>query len=77
LFFTDIPIDPKVLRQEHKFQIRHQRLQHVRIKVKKEGEKKKEEKEKVIINGKGLATPARSVASLDLIAAGTDFIKFE
>jgi hypothetical protein len=77
LFFTDIPIDPKVLRQEHKFQIRHQGLQHVRIEVEKEEEEEEEEEEGVVINGEGLATLARSVASLDSIAAGADFIEFE
>jgi hypothetical protein len=87
LFFTDIPIDPEVLRQEHKFQVRHQGLQHVRIEVEKEGEEEEGEEEEgeeeegeeegVVVNGEGLATPARSVASLDSIAAGADFIEFE
>jgi hypothetical protein len=87
LFFTDIPIDPEVLRQEHEFQIRHQGLQHVRIEVEKEGEEEEGEEEEgeeeegeeegVVVNGEGLATPARSVASLDSIAVGADFIEFE
>jgi hypothetical protein len=82
LFFTNIPIDPKVLRQEQKFQIRHQGLQHIQIKIKKKREEKKEKKKKkekkwVIINREELATSARSVASLNSIVAGTDFIKFK
>jgi hypothetical protein len=77
LFFTDIPIDPKVLHQEHKFQIRHQGLQHIQIKVEKEREKEEREEEKMIINREGLATPARLVASFDSIAVSADFIEFE
>jgi hypothetical protein len=49
----------------------------VRIKIKKKGEEKKEEEKRVVINGEGLATPARSVASLDSIVASADFIEFE
>jgi hypothetical protein len=72
LFFTNILIDSEVLRQEHKFQIRHQGLKHIRIEVEEKGEE-----EGVVVNGEGLATPAQSVASLDSIVAGADFIKFE
>jgi hypothetical protein len=49
----------------------------VRIKIEKKREEKKEKEKKVIINKKRLATLARSVASLNSIATGTDFIEFE
>jgi hypothetical protein len=66
------------LRQEHEFQVRHQGLQHVRIKVEEEkGEEKGREEEEMLVNREGLVTPARSVASFDSIAVGADFIEFE
>jgi hypothetical protein len=73
LIFSNIPIDPKILYQEHEFQVRHQGLQQVRIDV----EEEEEEKGELLIEGERLVTPARSVASLDSIAAGADFIEFE
>jgi hypothetical protein len=56
-----------VLQQEHEFQVRHQRLQHVRIDV-----KKKEEKE-----GEEIVSPPPSIISDNNIINQADFIQFK
>ena len=64
--FTDIPINPEVLQQEHEFQVRHQGLQHVRIDV----EEEEEEEEEIV-------SPPPSIISDDSIINQADFIQFE
>jgi hypothetical protein len=62
--FTNIPINPEVLQQEHKFQVRHQGLQHVRIDIEEEEEKE----------GEKIVSPPPSIISDNSIINQADFI---
>jgi hypothetical protein len=56
-----------VLQQEHKFQVRHQKLQHVQINIEEKEEKEEEE----------IVSPPPSIISDNSIINQTNFIQFK